>query len=46
MSWTGNCTNFYRDRKGRVVSFLPGTIGRMRRELRAIDDADLMIERF
>lgn len=46
MSWTGNCTNFYLDRSGRVVTFHPGTIGRMRRELRSIDDAELIIERF
>lgn len=45
MSWTGNCTNFYRDREGRVVSFFPGTLGRMRRELRNLDDAELLIER-
>ena len=45
MSWTGNCTNFYRDREGRVVSFFPGTLGRMRRELRNLDDAELSIER-
>lgn len=46
MSWTGNCTNFYLDRKGRVVSFFPGTLGRMRRELRNVDDADFLIDTF
>jgi cation diffusion facilitator CzcD-associated flavoprotein CzcO len=45
MSWTGNCTNFYLDRQGRVVTFFPGTVGRMRRELRAIDDSDFHLER-
>jgi len=45
MSWTGPCTNFYLDRKGRVVSFFPGTLGRMRRELRSIDDDELLMER-
>lgn len=44
MSWTGNCTNFYLDREGRVVAFYPGTLGRMRRELRDVDDADFVIE--
>lgn len=43
MSWTGNCPNFYRDRTGRIVSFFPGTIGRMRRELNAIDDGPFVL---
>lgn len=43
MSWTGNCPNFYRDRSGRIVSFFPGTIGRMRRELRAVGDEDFIL---
>ena len=35
MSWaTGQCTNFYRDRSGRVLSFFPGSLARMRREMR------------
>ncbi len=34
MSWTGDCPNFYKDRNGRILSFFPGTIGRLRRELR------------
>lgn len=38
MSWAGDCPNFYKDRSGRILSFFPGTIGRMRRELR--DDHD------
>ena len=46
MSWTGNCTNFYLDREGRVVAFFPGTLGRQRRELRNIDDAELLIEAY
>ncbi len=44
MSWTGNCPNFYRDRSGRIVSFFPGTIGRMRRELNAIDDEPFVLD--
>ncbi len=44
MSWSGRCPNFYRDAKGRIVSFFPGTVGRMRRELRALDDADFVLE--
>lgn len=43
MSWTGDCTNFYRDRSGRVVAFYPGTIGRMRRELRRASPDDFSI---
>ncbi|MEQ9449388.1 MAG: NAD(P)/FAD-dependent oxidoreductase [Rhodospirillaceae bacterium] len=46
MSWTGPCTNFYRDRTGRVVSFYPGTLGRMRREMRHIDNDDYAMEMF
>ena len=46
MSWTGPCANFYRDRTGRVVSFFPGTLGRMRREMRHIDNNDYAIEMF
>ena len=42
MSWTGNCSNFYRDATGRIVSFFPGTVGRMRRELRNADPEDFM----
>jgi hypothetical protein len=34
MSWAGDCPNFYRGAGGRIVSFFPGTLGRMRRELR------------
>jgi len=44
MSWSGDCPNFYRDANGRIVSFFPGTVGRMRRELRHLDDADFVIE--
>ena len=43
MSWTGNCPNFYRDRSGRIVSFFPGTIGRMRRELRNLGDDEFVL---
>jgi cation diffusion facilitator CzcD-associated flavoprotein CzcO len=42
MSWAGDCTNFYRDRTGRNVSFYPGTVGRLRRELRNADPADFI----
>ena len=34
MSWSGNCPAWYRDRKGRILPFHPGSIGRMRREMR------------
>ncbi|MDA3041022.1 MAG: NAD(P)/FAD-dependent oxidoreductase [Actinomycetota bacterium] len=44
MSWSGDCPNFYRDAQGRIVSFYPGTIGRMRRELRAMDLDDFIFE--
>jgi hypothetical protein len=44
MSWAGDCPNFYRDASGRIVSFFPGTVGRMRRELREMDDADFLVE--
>lgn len=41
MSWAGACSNFYIDAAGRNVTFFPGTLGRMRRELRRLDGADL-----
>ncbi len=41
MSWAGACSNFYLDATGRNVTFFPGTLGRMRRELRRFDGADL-----
>ncbi len=44
MSWAGDCPNFYRDRSGRIVSFFPGTIGRLRRELRQADPDELHAE--
>ena len=44
MSWAGSCPNFYRDGSGRIVSFFPGTVGRLRRELRGLDDADFVLE--
>lgn len=34
MSWAGDCTNFYKDAKGRILSFYPGTLGEMRRRAR------------
>jgi len=34
MSWAGDCPGWYRDRKGRILPFHPGSIGRMRREMR------------
>lgn len=46
MSWaTGQCTNFYRNHEGRVLSFHPYTLGRMRRELRSLGRRDFNIER-
>ncbi|MEQ9451140.1 MAG: NAD(P)/FAD-dependent oxidoreductase [Pseudomonadales bacterium] len=45
MSWaTGQCTNFYRDSTGRVLSFHPNTLGRMRRELREVGSRDFILE--
>ncbi len=44
MSWTGDCTNFYRDSTGRVLSFHPGTVGRMRREFRDAHAEDFTVE--
>lgn len=44
MSWSGDCPNFYRDASGRIVSFYPGTIGRMRRELRTMDLDDFVFD--
>ncbi|MGF1595721.1 MAG: flavin-containing monooxygenase [Acidimicrobiales bacterium] len=46
MSWTGACTNFYTDATGRVLSFFPGTVGRLRRELRSVELDDFAVERF
>jgi cation diffusion facilitator CzcD-associated flavoprotein CzcO len=43
MSWAGDCPNFYRDRTGRIVSFFPGTVGRLRRELRNADEGDFLV---
>ena len=43
MSWTGDCPNFYRGAGGRIVSFFPGTVGRMRRELRGAPEDDYLI---
>ena len=39
MSWADDCPSFYRDATGRIVSFFPGTLGRMRRELRRVEAA-------
>ena len=45
MSWaTGQCQNFYVDRSGRVVSFFPGTLGRMRREMRNLGTTGFNVE--
>ena len=44
MSWSTGCTNFYLDRTGRNVSFYPGTLGRMRRELRDLLLEDYVVE--
>ncbi len=35
MSWSGECRNFYTNRHGQNTTFFPGTLGRMRRELRS-----------
>jgi len=43
MSWTGNCTNFYKNREGRILSFFPGTVGRMRRELRDLHESEYIV---
>lgn len=43
MSWAGNCTNFYKDRKGRILSFFPGTVGRLRRELSDLHEDDFLV---
>ena len=40
MSWADDCPSFYRDPAGRIVTFYPGTLARMRRELRAVGLAD------
>ena len=45
MSWSAGCKNFYLDRTGRNVSFYPGTLGRMRRELRDLKPEDFIIRR-
>ncbi|ANK79994.1 MAG: hypothetical protein TEF_03715 [Rhizobiales bacterium NRL2] len=37
MSWAGDCTNFYKDAKGRILSFYPGTLGEMRRRAETDD---------
>ena len=34
MSWAGDCTNFYKNSKGRILSFYPGSLGEMRRSHR------------
>ncbi len=44
MSWSAGCTNFYLDQTGRNVSFYPGTLGRMRRELRDLLLEDYVVE--
>jgi cation diffusion facilitator CzcD-associated flavoprotein CzcO len=44
MSWAEDCPNFYRDSSGRILSFYPGTLGRLRREMRARTLADYKLE--
>jgi len=44
MSWAGDCPSFYRNASGRILSFFPGTLGRMRRELRAAGDSEIVVE--
>lgn len=43
MSWAGDCPNFYRDARGRIVAFHPGTVGRMRRELAELHLDDFLV---
>ncbi|MEL7158220.1 MAG: hypothetical protein AAFN30_16695 [Actinomycetota bacterium] len=43
MSWAGDCPGFYRDRNGRILAFHPGSIGRLRRELRELNEADWIV---
>ncbi len=44
MSWAGSCTNFYKNAAGRILSFYPGTLGRMRRDLSEQHDDDFILE--
>lgn len=44
MSWAEDCPSFYRDASGRILSFYPGTLGRMRQELRAAGDSECVVE--
>lgn len=43
MSWSGDCPGFYRDRSGRILAFHPGSIGRLRRELRELHEEDWIV---
>ncbi len=46
MSWAGDCSNFYRDSSGRILTIFPGTLGRKRRELRNASIGDFTVEEF
>lgn len=43
MSWTGDCPNFYRGANGQIVSFFPGSVGRLRRELDGASPEDFIV---
>lgn len=45
MSWAGDCQSFYKNSTGRILSFYPGTLGRMRREFRSLDLDDYRLDR-
>lgn len=45
MSWAGPCQSFYKDATGRILSFYPGTVGRMRREFRRLGLDDYLVDR-
>ncbi len=46
MSWAGACTNFYKNSAGRILSFYPGTLGRLRRDLSERHEDDFILESF
>jgi len=45
MSWAGDCQSFYKNASGRILSFYPGTLGRMRREFRRLGLDDYHLDR-
>lgn len=44
MSWAEDCPGWYRDKEGRILPFHPGSIGRMRREMREDHECDFEIQ--